>query len=179
MRVIKDLRMRVAVMVILTTLMVALLIRGEITPSTAKVEMERVTLDETEKHPIHELFLNAVGLLHTRQFEPAARSFSKLTELAPWMPEAEVNLAFALMGLGQYAEAQRHFHRALELNDRQLNAYYGLAISMEHQGDLASALGAMRVYVHLASDDDPHRRKAWAAIWEWQDLSDNGEKVIE
>ncbi|MCG7982944.1 MAG: tetratricopeptide repeat protein [Candidatus Thiodiazotropha lotti] len=179
MRMIQDVRLRITILVMVTTLMATLLIQGENTPSTAKVEMERVTLDEKEKYPIHDLFLNAVGLLHTRQFQPAARSFSKLIELAPWMPEAEVNLAFALMGLGQYAEAQRHFTRALELNDRQLNAYYGLAISMERQGDLASALGAMRVYVHLASDDDPHRRKAWAAIWEWQNLSDTGEKVIE
>ena len=67
-----------------------------------------------------------------------------------------------------YAQAQVHFERALALNDRQLNAYYGLAISREKQGDRDSALGAMRVYVHLAEADDPYLRKAWAAIWEWE-----------
>jgi hypothetical protein len=25
----------------------------------------------------------------------------------------------------------------------------------------------MQAYVHIAADDDPYRRKAEAAIWEW------------
>ena len=33
--------------------------------------------------------------------------------------------------------------------------------------DLA-ARGAMRTYAHLAPKDDPFRRKAEAALWEWE-----------
>ncbi|MEW8080050.1 MAG: tetratricopeptide repeat protein, partial [Candidatus Thiodiazotropha endolucinida] len=137
-----DLRLPIAAMVVFATLTVVALIRDEIDEPAAKVEMERGTPQVMEQSLLDDLFLNAVGLLHTRHFEPAAHSFNKLVALAPWMPEAEVNLAYALMGMGQYAEAQHHFNRALELNDRQLNAYYGLAISLERQGDLDSALGA-------------------------------------
>ncbi|MEW8187759.1 MAG: tetratricopeptide repeat protein [Candidatus Thiodiazotropha endolucinida] len=171
-----DLRLPIAALVAFATLAVVALIRDEIGEPAAKVEMERGTPQVIEQSPLDDLFLNAVGLLHTRHFEPAAHSFNKLVALAPWMPEAEVNLAYALMGMGNYAEAQHHFNRALELNDRQLNAYYGLAISLERQGDLDSALGAMRVYVHLAADDDSHRRKAWAAIWEWENTRNIGER---
>lgn len=176
MRMPTDLRLPITALVAFATLTVVALIRYEIGEPAAKVEMDRETSQVMEQSPLDDLFLNAVGLLHTRHFEPAVRSFNKLVALAPWMPEAEVNLAYALMGMGHYAEAQHHFNRALELNDRQLNAYYGLAISMQQQGDLDSALGAMRVYVHLAADDDPHRRKAWAAIWEWENTRNVGER---
>ncbi|MCG7882900.1 MAG: tetratricopeptide repeat protein [Candidatus Thiodiazotropha endolucinida] len=179
MRMSPDLRLPIAALVAIATLTVVALIRDEIGKPAAKVEMERETPQAMEQSPLDDLFLNAVGLLHTRHFEPAVHSFNRLVELAPWMPEAEVNLAYALMGMGQYAEAQHHFNHALVLNDRQLNAYYGLAISLEQQGDLDSALGAMRVYVHLAADDDPYRRKAWAAIWEWENTRNVEEKVIE
>ncbi|MEW7985132.1 MAG: tetratricopeptide repeat protein [Candidatus Thiodiazotropha sp.] len=176
MRMSADLRLPIAVLVAFATLTVVALIRDEFGEPAAKVEMERGTPQVMEQFPLDDLFINAVGLLHTRHFEAAVHSFNQLVALAPWMPEAEVNLAYALMGMGQYAEAQHHFKRALELNDRQLNAYYGLAISLERQGDLDSALGAMRVYVHLAADDDPHRRKAWAAIWEWENTRNAGER---
>ncbi|MEW8026671.1 MAG: tetratricopeptide repeat protein [Candidatus Thiodiazotropha sp.] len=176
----QDLRFPITALVIIAILGVVASIRDEISEPAAKVEAKGGTPQIMEPiDPFDELFRNAVGLLHTRHFKAAASSFSELVKLAPWMPEAEVNLAYALMGMRQYANARHHFKRALELNERQLNAYYGLAISMEQLGDLDSALGAMRVYVHLAMDDDPHLRKAWAAIWEWENARNVGEKVIE
>ncbi|MEW7989747.1 MAG: tetratricopeptide repeat protein [Candidatus Thiodiazotropha sp.] len=179
MRKTPDLRLPITALVIMMTLGLVALVRYETIEPVTQGEFTGATQQGREEYSLDGLFSNAVGLLHTGHFEAAAGAFGKLVELAPWMPEAEVNLAYALMGLGQYGMAQRHFNRALELNEHQLNAYYGLAIAMEQQGDMDSALGAMRVYVHLAKAGDPYLRKAWAAIWEWENIRTIEEEVIE
>jgi len=169
MRRSRDLRAPIAGAVIVSILIVGAVLRGAIGDFTSRVDGKGGTVQrDSAPVAIEEQFRTAVGLLHTRHYVPATQQFGELVKRAPWMPEAETNLAFALMGLHRFEEAQAHFERALALNDRQLNAYYGLAISREKQGDTDSALGAMRVYVHLAEADDPYLRKAWAAIWEWE-----------
>jgi tetratricopeptide (TPR) repeat protein len=114
------------------------------------------------------LFRQSVRLLRARHFTQAAVHLEELLRLAPSMPEAHVNMGYALIGMQRFAAARQHFERAAELNANQLNAYYGLALCHERGGDLDAALGAMRVYVHLAEPDDPHAKKAWSAIWEWE-----------
>ncbi len=164
-----DLRLPIAGAVIAAMLMGGMLLRGAIGDFASRVVDEDGSVERASAPlTLEAQFRTAVGLLHTRHYEPAVQRFGEIVQRAPWMPEAETNLAFALMGLERFSQAQVHFERALALNDRQLNAYYGLAISREKQGDLDSALGAMRVYVHLAEADDPYLRKAWAAIWEWE-----------
>ena len=62
------------------------------------------------------------------------------------------------------------FEQALALRAGQTNAYYGLASCLEGLGDLAGARGAMRAYLHLESettDTLAYRRRAAAALWEW------------
>ena len=113
-------------------------------------------------------FSQGVVMLHAKQYEHALTAFHRVLELDPAMPEAHVNAGFALLGMGEPAAARDFFRSALELRARQLNAYYGLAVAYERLGDLAAARGAMRTYAHLAPKDDPFRRKAEAALWEWQ-----------
>jgi hypothetical protein len=43
-----------------------------------------------------------------------------------------------------------------------------LAIAHEGLGELRSAVVAMRAYTHITNTDDQYRRKAEAAIWEWE-----------
>jgi len=113
-------------------------------------------------------FSQGVVMLHAKQYEHALTAFHRVLELDPAMPEAHVNAGFALLGMGKPAAARDFFASALELQARQLNAYYGLAVAYERLGDLPAARGAMRTYAHLAPKDDPFRRKAEAALWEWQ-----------
>ena len=118
---------------------------------------------------LRQRFDTAVLLLHARQFEPAAAALQRVLELAPRLPEAHVNMGFALLGLQRAAEAQRYFESAATLQADQANAYYGLALTHEAQGDLELALGAMRSYLHLAhAQDEAHLRRARAALWEWE-----------
>lgn len=117
---------------------------------------------------VDERFAQSVVMLHAKQYEPAVAALHRVLELAPRMPEAHVNMGFALLGMGKAAAAGDFFRSAIELRSTQANAYYGLALSVEAQGDLHAALGAMRAYLHLSKADDPYRTKARSAIWEWE-----------
>lgn len=124
-------------------------------------------------HPgeLHERFQQAAVMLHAGQHLYALEALERVLEIAPSLPEAHVNAGFALIGLDRHRRAQRHFQYAIDLRPTQLNAYYGLALSLEGLGELDGALGAMRTFVHLAGDSNPHARRAWSAIWEWQNQS--------
>ncbi len=113
-------------------------------------------------------FEQAVVMLHAKRYEHAITALHRVLELSPQMPEAHVDMGYALLGLGRYAAARDFFESALALRPAQHNAYYGLAIALDELKDLAGAVGAMRTYVHLAKADDPYLRKANAALWEWQ-----------
>lgn len=120
---------------------------------------------------VHQRFQQGVMMLHAKQHEHAAAAFHRVLALAPDMPEAHVNMGYALLGLKRHDAARQFFEGAIALRAQQLNAYYGLAVALEGLHDLPGAIGAMRSYAHLAKADDPYKRKAEAAIWEWQAAS--------
>ena len=125
-------------------------------------------LREKTETEIKQRFQQGVDLLNARQYERALTAFHRVIELAPNMPEAHVNAGFSLIALKRYAVARDFFEGALALRKNQVNAYYGLAEALEGLNDLPGALGAMRTYLHLAPADDPYRRKAESAVWEWE-----------
>lgn len=111
----------------------------------------------------------AVLLLHARRFDEAQVVLRRVIELAPAMPEAHVNLGFALLGAQRADGARLAFERAVALKPEQANAYFGLALAQEALGDLELALGAMRSYLHLGrGESEAHLRRARAAVWEWE-----------
>jgi len=107
-------------------------------------------------------------MLHMRQYEYALTAFHQVLALAPKMPEAHVNMGFALLGLEQWQGARDFFESAIELRRDQMNAYYGLAVALEELGDVPGAMGAMQAYLHRAAADDPFRARAESALWEWR-----------
>lgn len=117
---------------------------------------------------LRQRFDQAVVMLHARQYEHAAIALQRVLQLAPGLPEAHVNMGFAMLGMLRAQDAALAFDRAITLQPRQANAYYGLAMALEQQGDLPQALGAMRSYLHLAAPDERYRAKARAALWEWE-----------
>lgn len=117
---------------------------------------------------VRQRFEQAVVMLHARQYEHAATALHRVIELDPTMPEAHVNMGYAMLGLERYAAAADFFEGATSLRPAQANAYYGLAVALDARGDREGALGAMRSFVHLSAPDDPFVRKARAALWEWQ-----------
>ena len=101
----------------------------------------------------------------------AARAFEKAVSIRPHEVQSKVNLGFAYIEMDRPAEALTLFNRALEIAPMTPNAYYGVAEAMEAMGDLEGAMGAMRTFLHLADDQDPFRRRAMAALWEWQETA--------
>jgi Flp pilus assembly protein TadD len=125
---------------------------------------------QMQQAEIRQRFEQAVVMLHAKQYDHAITALHRVLELAPRMPEAHVNMGYALLGLERAEAARSFFLAAIELRPAQANAYYGLAIADEQLHDYESALGGMRSYLHLAtSADDPHRVRARSAIWEWED----------
>ncbi len=118
---------------------------------------------------IAQRFQQAVVMLHAHEYGHAATALQRVLALAPTLPEAHVNMGFALLGLKRTHEARQFFEGAAALRPGQANAYYGLALACEASGDLAMAIGAMRSYLHLARGESPeHLRRARAALWEWE-----------
>lgn len=120
------------------------------------------------RQEIHQRFQQGVIMLHAKQHEHAMTAFHRVLELDPAMPEAHVNMGFALIGLERYSAARDFFESALALHKGQLNAYYGLAVALDGLRDRPGAIGAMRTFVHLSGSTDPYVRKAHAALWEWE-----------
>jgi hypothetical protein len=90
-------------------------------------------------------------------------------ELAPQLPEAHVNMGFALLGSGSTPGRAHFFDGATALKrrpgQRLLRPGPGLG-SRRRPGD---GHGAMRSYLHLARHDgEDHLRRARAALWEWE-----------
>lgn len=113
-------------------------------------------------------FEQGVAMLQMQQYEYALTAFHQVLALAPQLPEAHVNMGFALVGLAQWKQARDFFDSAINLRRDQVNAYYGLAISLDALGDRPGALGAMQTYLHRAPADDPFRARAESALWEWR-----------
>lgn len=123
---------------------------------------------QMRKAEIEQRFARGVALLNEKKFDAAASEWHRVLALAPQMPEAQVNMGFAMLGAARYAVARDFFDTAINLNTSQFNAYYGLAMALEGLGDVPGALGAMRSYVHLNKAEDTYLVKARAAIWEWE-----------
>jgi tetratricopeptide (TPR) repeat protein len=135
--------------------------------STAPVDAHAQAADRTRQE-IHQRFQQGVMMLHAKQHQHAMTAFHRVLELDPAMPEAHVNMGFALIGLERYSAARDFFDSAIALRKEQSNAYYGLAVALEGLRDRPAAIGAMRTFVHLSKPEDPYLRKAQAALWEWE-----------
>ncbi len=123
---------------------------------------------EQRAREIDTIFKQGMLMLHARSYDNAITALHRVLELAPKMPEAHVNMGYALLGKDEHVAARDFFRAAIELRPDQYNAYYGLAETLERDCDWAGALGAMRTFIHLAPPDDQFVRKARAAVWEWE-----------
>lgn len=126
-------------------------------------------VDQKRKEEIDIRFRQGVLMLHAKEYEHAMTAFHRVLELAPRMPEAHANMGFAMLGQKRYKEALAFFDGATDLNPNQLNAYYGMAEAYEGVGDYRGALESMEAWLHRAKRDDPFRRRAEAAVWEWRE----------
>lgn len=165
----RDLRVPAIVLALTLVVVGGLLIDRLPGNSVGERETMASHVREMKRKEIDDRFQRGVVMLHARQYDHALTAFHRVLQLAPEMPEAYVNAGFALIGLKRFREAADFFEGATSLRVRQVNAYYGLAIALEGMNRMPEAIEAMEAYVHLTKADDPYRRKAEAAIWEWRE----------
>lgn len=159
-------------------------IQAEAKPGVASLPVSEARIDpsvdpqghskQRRMEQIAERFDQGVAMLHAKRYDYAVKAISRVLELSPNLPEAHVNLGFAYLGLEDYKAAGDAFATAIRIKPFQANAYWGLAVSLEHLGDLQAALGAMRSYIHLAKPDDTFVRQARSALWEWEERLKRG-----
>jgi len=137
-------------------------------PENLGVEPKAAAVRDEHEQEFAKIFKQGVMMLHAERYDYAVVALHRVLQLAPRMPEAHANMGFALLGQGNHQAAQDFFESALAIRPAQVNAYYGLAMTLEHACDLPGAIGAMRTYLHLVQDSDPFKRKARSALWEWE-----------
>ncbi|RZI42014.1 hypothetical protein EGT07_15555 [Herbaspirillum sp. HC18] len=171
----RDVRLQAFALTVLLTLGGGLLFagwtkeQGTVTSAgSAAVKNPQEHVRQKRDEEVAREFAEGVRLLSAKQYEEASSALHRVLELAPQMPEAHVNMGFAMIGLGKHEMARDFFEAAISLRSTQMNAYYGLAIALEGIGDLEGALGAMRTFAHRMDAGDPFLAKANAAIAQWE-----------
>ena len=169
-----DVRLRAVLLTVFLVVIIAAVVQfwPASTPSTTATIPAEVTTNDSQ---LKRHFDGAVTQLRTGHYKQAINGFRAVLEQSPAMPEAYINTGFANIELQQYEQAMKSFQVAIDLRPTQVNAYWGLAVSLEGLCDIAGAIGAMRTYIHLAPADDPFLVKARAALWEWEQMKMDSE----
>jgi len=145
--------------------------QSSLTPEEGAKQAFRGAFQEPQseaERKVMERFQQAISLLHAKRYHYAITALDSVLTMSPDMPEAYVNMGYAFLGLEEFGPARGSFEKAIDLNMHQVNAYYGLAIAFEGQGQFEAALGAMRSYIHLSKPDNVYLSKARSALWEWE-----------
>lgn len=138
--------------------------------SPAKVVAETVPTSPEEARN-QALRLEASKRLAARDFKGAMTPLKTLIGLAPRDAKAHLLMGLALEGQEQFAAARQYYEAAIDRDLVLADAYFGYATTSEALGDLESALGGMRSFLHVQRDGDPYRLRvaqARSAIWEWE-----------
>jgi thiol-disulfide isomerase/thioredoxin len=123
---------------------------------------------EGEPAGFSEAFAAGITFLRLGDAHSAVQAFETARKAKPHAPEVYANLGFAYLELNQPAASRAVFEQASAIAPMQANVYFGLAEALDGLGDTEGAMGAMRTYLHLAPDNDPFRRRAMSALWEWE-----------
>jgi tetratricopeptide (TPR) repeat protein len=136
--------------------------------ATAAATQAHEFLGDTQARRAHQSFQQGVAMLQAGQFDHAITALHEVLATYPALPEAHVNMGFALLGAGEPGAAADFFDSATDLRPTLHNAYYGLALAERENGNDKAALAAMQAYAHLAAEDEQHLPRAKEFIWELQ-----------
>jgi tetratricopeptide (TPR) repeat protein len=106
-----------------------------------------------------------------KRFDKAIAVLTERRDEVKDRPEAYVVLGQALEGRRDFRTARDFYLAAINRDPYFSEAYWGYATASEGMGDLESAIGGMRSYLHTERDRDMGRlriNQARSAIWEWE-----------
>jgi tetratricopeptide (TPR) repeat protein len=124
------------------------------------------------------LLKQAALAMSAKRFDEAIATLNSGLPVLKERPEAYLSMGNALLGKRDFATARDFMKAAIDRDPMFADAYFGYATASEALGELDSALGAMRTYLHTEKNRDPYRLKvaqARAAIWEWEAKLGRGE----
>ena len=125
-------------------------------------------LEDDRARRAHQSFQQGVAMLQAGEFDYAITAMHEVLAIYPALPEAHVNMGYALLGAGEPCAAADFFDSATDLRPSLHNAYYGLGLAEREIGNDKAALAAMQAYTHLAAEDERHLPGAKEMIWELQ-----------
>lgn len=110
-------------------------------------------------------------LIAAKRYDEAIVTLNQARPLAGNSAKAYQQIGRALLGKGDASTARDFFTKAIDLDPNLAEAYFDHATASESLGDLQTALGGMRSFLHLVKDANPYRlqvAQARSAIWEWE-----------
>lgn len=152
-------------------------LRGPSAQSRSQEETEtlpeptRPLATASERERANDVIRQAGKLLRDRKHEEAIRLLDAEHALLAKDGRAYYYLGKALLLRKDATTARDFLHKAIDLDPALADAYFSYAEAAEAEGDLESALGGMRAFIHLSKDADPYRLRiaqARSAIWEWE-----------
>ncbi|MDF1798115.1 MAG: M56 family metallopeptidase [Planctomycetota bacterium] len=110
------------------------------------------TADDDREAFIAELHDEGEALFRSGDYASSIAVFEELAEVAPDHAMAQARLGFMKIGMGQHAEAKRHFERELELGHGVATATYNLACCDALMGDVQGGLGHLAKAMRMGFD---------------------------
>ena len=141
-----------------------------VTTTKLDINNKQQTAIHAKQKQLEKYFQQAVVMLHAKRYDLAIVALHQVLAIDPKMSEAHNNMGFALLGKKEYNIARDFFLTAIDLNDKQLNAYYGLALSHGELKEYQNAIGAMVTFIHLSSDQEQYLQKALDYLQQWRDM---------
>ncbi len=106
------------------------------------VQLIRALNMAVEKHPKDVVYLE--------KREEVVASYEQLLKRNKYTAVDCYNLAFLYEQISAWDQAERYYHRAIEIKPNYPQAWYKLAGAYQHSGDLTNALASYQRFIHLS-----------------------------
>ena len=108
----------------------------------------------TSQSELQRMYREASGYMEARDYIRAVEVLEKLVKLDGSNPRYHKSLGGSFLFLHKYKDAQLAYQRALELDPRDMDCYYGLALSLENNHEDSKAIAVAREAAKLETNSD-------------------------
>lgn len=146
-------------------------LKPELAPSANNPSTEGNPAVAQQAKEISALLRAAEKSIRGKRYDEAIATLNRAGPLDPQHAPTYLTMGHALAGKGDYAQARRFYEAAINFDPLYADAYFAHAAASEQLGDLETALGGMRSFLHTVKNPDPFRlqiAQARSAIWEWE-----------
>lgn len=145
--------------------------RPENVPETASAQTGGNPAAEQAMKEINALLRSAEKSIREKRYDEAIATLNRAGPMNPEHAPTYLTMGHALAGKRNYALARRYYEAAINFDPLYADAYFAHAAASEQLGELETALGGMRSFLHTVKNPDPYRlqvAQARSAIWEWE-----------